>query len=420
MRLNTKAGVYAILFSTIILPLFTFAASRAYGAFPITAPVTSPVTPTPTVPVTPPFTPSPTPVFTPTGTPTPTPTPGTPVSIYEPFNLLDPAKWNWSGSVGSDASIDNQRLKASVSQGQDSVGGNDIVVQALVNYQIPQITGDFSAEVDLLGVTTENGWQELKFSPSGSISVRRAKVGSSEFIEVWTSPDNTPANSTKIVSRPIQLNSPQRVKLQRSGNEILVYLYDGTSGTFVNILDMLYSPLLGDGTFPRLVVENAGTYPATTGYFDNYYAAGTMLNAATPTPTATPTVSPTATPTATPISTPSVSPTPTATATPIANVAPVITTRSLPVAHGGRRYSMTITVYDVNVNDRVTINATGLPSWINNVSCTTNVTSQRKTYACTYSGLAPRRFGVFRIKVTANDQVGGVTSRVFTLTALPY
>ncbi len=411
MRLNSKTGVLALISSTVILPLF-FLASGAYGAYPVTAPVTSPVTPTPTLPVTPPFTPSPTPVFTPTGTPTPTPRPATPVSIYEPFNLLDPAKWNWSGTVGSDASIDNQRLKASVSQGQDGVGGNDVVVQALVNYQIPQITGDFSAEVDLLGVTSENGWQELKFAPSGSISVRRAKVGSSEFIEVWTSPDNTPANSTKIVSRSIQFNSPQRVKLQRSGNEILVYLYDATNGTFVNILDMLYSPLLGDGTFPRLVVENTGTYPDTIGYFDNYYATGTMLNVATPTP------SPTVAPTATPSSTPSASPTPSA--TPVANVAPVITTRSIPVAHGGRRYSMTITVYDLNVGDTVAINTSGLPKWLNNVTCTANVTATRKTYKCTYSGIAPRKFGTFRLTTTARDQAGGAASKRFILTLLPW
>lgn len=409
MRLNSKTGVLALISSTVILPLF-FLASGAYGAYPVTAPVTSPVTPTPTLPVTPPFTPSPTPVFTPTGTPTPTPRPATPVSIYEPFNLLDPAKWNWSGTVGSDASIDNQRLKASVSQGQDGVGGNDVVVQALVNYQIPQITGDFSAEVDLLGVTSENGWQELKFAPSGSISVRRAKVGASEFIEVWTSPDNTPTNSTKIVSKSIQLNSPQRVRLQRSGNEILVYVYDGVSGTFVNILDMIYGPLLGDSTLPRLVVENGGSYPATTGYFDNYTASATMVgHVATPTPTATPTQSPTPSPTAT--STP--------TTTPIANVAPVISTKNLPVAHGGRRYSMTITVYDVNVTDTVAINTTGLPVWLNSVSCTNKVVSGRKVYNCTYSGVAPRRFGIFRVRTTARDQAGAVASKNFTLTVLP-
>ena len=409
MRLNSKTGVYAILFSTIIIPLFTLTASRAYGAFPITAPITSPVTPTP-IPVTPPFTPSPTPTLS----PTPTPRPGTLITIYEPFITLDSAKWNWSGTTGSGASIDNQRLKASVSQGSDGVGGNDIVVQALVNYQIPQITGDFSVEVDLLGVTTENGWQELKFSPNGSISVRRSKVGSSEFIEVWTSPDNTPANSTKAVSRPIQFNSPQRVKLQRTGNEILVYLYDATSGTFVNILDMLYAPLLGDGTFPRLVVENAGTFTATTGFFDNYYATGTMLNVATPTPT----ISPTPTPSMSPTPSPTVAPTPTA--SPVANVAPVITTRSLPVAHGGRRYSMTISAYDTNTSDVVTINTTGLPAWLNRVSCTTQVTSLRKIYTCTYSGVAPRRFGTFKVKVTAKDQAGGVASKTFTLTVLPW
>ncbi len=419
MRLNSKAGVYAVLFSTIILPLFTLTASRAYGAFPITSPVTSPVTPTPTIPVTPPFTPSPTPTPVWTSTPTPTPRPITQVTIYEPFNQLDPSKWNWSGTMGSMASIDNQRLRSDVPVGADGVGGNDIVVQALINYQIPQITGDFSVEVDLLGISTESGWQELKFSPAGSISVRRSKVGSSEFIEVWTSPDNTPANSTKIVSRPIQLNSPQRVKLQRTGNEFLVYLYDGTSSTFVNILDMLYSPLNGDGTFPRLVVENSGAYPATTGFFDNYYAVANVLgNYGTPTPT--PSMSPTPTPIATSTPTPSASATPSPTPSPVANVAPVITTRSLPIAHGGRRYSMNISVYDVNINDTVAINTTGLPSWLNNVTCTTNVSAQRKTYNCTYSGIAPRRFGIFKIKVTARDQAGGVTSKSFVLTVTPW
>lgn len=233
--------------------------------------------------------------------------PVTPPTTPLPFNTtisdsfdgtgsLDFTKWSLSGSLGSKAVLENNQIKLYIPSGNDSVGGNDVAVQPRINSQIPIITRDFDVSVDLAGVTTKSGWQELKFASSGSISIRRNKTGLAETLEVWTSPDN--ANYTRNVLRnlPTQSN-PLRVKLARVGKELLAYYFEGN--TFVNIMDIEFAPLQGDGVPPRLVVENnTPNYPETTGYFDNYLAYMNVKNVVTPTPSIrpTPTVKPTPTP----------------------------------------------------------------------------------------------------------------------------
>ncbi len=121
---------------------------------------------------------------------------------------------------------------------------------------------------------------------------------------------------------------------------------------------------------------------------------------ATP-PTPTPTIRPT----------PTAIPTPTATPTP--NIPPVISTNLLPIGYAGKPYKAIIKVYDLNINDRVAIDAVILPPWINDVECAISTANNRKTYTCTYSG-TPRRAGVYTMKVVANDGMGeNVVKKLF-------
>ncbi len=218
-----------------------------------------------------------------------------PLNINESFTgsgALDSTKWNWSGTNGESAALENNQLKMTVSSGRSSAGGNNTVAQALVNSQIPTITGDFDVSVDLTGIETTAGWEALKFAPDPSIEIRRVKVGTAETLEVWTSTTNSPDTTTKNAS----VNIPQgqasvRVRLQRTPTEVIAS-YDFGSG-----MTQLYSStmqgLFIDEALPRLTVENLGPdYPPVTVFFDNYSATANMVIQETPAP------SPTATPAA--------------------------------------------------------------------------------------------------------------------------
>ncbi len=240
----------------------------------------------------------------------------TPIVIQESFTgngPLDPSRWNWSGSTGSNVVLENNRLKMTVPQGHDGVGGNDAVTQALVNYNIPIVAGDFDVSVDLAEVDSTLGWEELKFAPGPSISIRRNKTGSTETIEVWTSVDNTPSTNVKNASVDIPANlGSVRVKLIRTNLGVQAY-YDFGSD-FVPLFLSNMAGLSVNETLPRLVIENgSSTYPATTGFFDNYYASANLVNSESPSPVPTPTLtpSPSPSPTASPTATPSGTPPPT-------------------------------------------------------------------------------------------------------------
>ena len=496
---------------------------------------------------------------------TPTPTSGYNFLITRNFDGLDilGRDWNWSGVVGSNAVVDNGRLKLSVPQGTDGIGGNDIVAQVLENGNVPIIVRDFEVTVDLLGVTTESGWQELKFAPGSSISVRRSKNGLAETLEVWTSLTNTPADSVRNVYRSLPNNPPLKVKMVKKGSEMLIYYWEGETGTFVNILDMEYAPEYVSYAIPRLVVENSGpNFPATVGYFDNLevkaneltylstptstptaidlpdlqvtrlelkkvyppqlpcvsyqiqvdvsnrgkspasqsqlrvtlspgqtqainkctstswydqslapipqgdshflnpgqtetytnyfnptntgnvrinaridpyndvpesnelnnslfndYTVEKLYPPTTPRPTLTATPSPTSISSSTPTPRPITKPTPTATAIP--NSKPVITTWSLPVGRINRNYSVTIVGYDLNIDNSLGMNTTGLPTNFGVKGCTTTIVQNRKVVKCTYTGI-PKKAGIFRIRTTLNDYAGGVAIKNYYLLILPY
>lgn len=233
------------------------------------------------------------------GEPLPTPTStGSSYIINELFDgqNLDSSRWGWTGSAGSQVSIENGRLKAEVLSGNDTMGGNDVTVQNLNNGAAPIITDDFEVIVDLGGVTSGYGYQDLRFSPNGFISIRRVKNGgTTESLEIWTSPDGSPKSSTRTVYRSLPSQSnPLRIKLARKGAEVLAYYLE--NGTYVNFYNVAYQPLSGNGNPPKMGVENMwSSYPATAGYFDNYYGSFTLARqepAPTPVPSSTPTPKP--------------------------------------------------------------------------------------------------------------------------------
>ena len=234
-------------------------------------------------------------VPTPTATPKITPTPKlTTMTISESFTgngQIDASRLGWSGSVGTSVLLQSDKLAVSVPQGSTAVGGNNATVFPYINYQIPTIVGDFETTVDLAGINTTSGWEELKFAPGngGSFSIRRNMSNSTETLEVWTSPNNVPSGMGKIASQSLPANSsPLRVKMARIGNEMYAYYYDGSS--FIRITNVNYYPLMGNSSLPHMVVENGSPeYPATIGYFDNYYAEFSISGN---NPTASPTASP--------------------------------------------------------------------------------------------------------------------------------
>ena len=376
-------------------------------------------------------------------TPTPSPTPilgTTPISIIETFTgngSIESDKWNWSGSLGSNVTKESDALKVSVSAGQDAVGGNDAVVQALTNFQIPTITGDFDVTVDLAGINSNYGWQELRFVSTGSISIRRSRAGLGETLEVWTSPNNVPSDSTRNVYRsmPVQ-NNPLKVKLARVGNEILAYYHDGA--TYINILGMSYAPISGEGKLPMLVVENSSpSYPATTGYFDNYQARASAINfsGVSPTPTRVPTNTPTPSPSPFPIVTPTPSPSPFPTVTPTPtvpsiptvtptpstgpkpkNTPPTFETRSLPFAFINKPYLASITATDPD-RDTMTMTMSGLPKNLRQGICTSSIQRLRpfgSSLTCAITG-SSARMGLSIVTITVKDSKNNTVSRSFPL-----
>lgn len=241
-----------------------------------------------------------------------------PIYINESFTgsgPIDLSKMTWVGS-GSRSSVSLQRntLNVYVPSGKTKNSGNHIIVTLLLDRLIPIIKGDFDVSVDLLSITSNTGWQGLKFAPKSSITIKRVKNLELETLEVWTSELND-GNETKVAS--VNLTGKEgsiKVRMVRSGNTITVHR--AYNNAFILMATINMNGLQGEGALPRLIVQNSPpTYPSVVAYFDNYQATinstGTSQSA-TPTPTPSPT--PTPTPTVNP--TPTTNPTPTPSGTP--------------------------------------------------------------------------------------------------------
>jgi hypothetical protein len=207
-------------------------------------------------------------------------------SVQEPFTgtgALDLSKWGASGTPGFAAVMESDRLKISIPSGNDNIGGNDAVVFPYINSQISSVTGDFVVSVDLAEIDSTAGWQQIKFWPSSAIAIRRTKIGTSETIDVFTSPSNGPP-WTKSASVDLAPNTGSvKVKMVRVGNEIETH-YDLGSG-FVSLLNISADGYSNEASLPTLGVENVEPeYPGTIAYFDNFSFDGQVYVDSTPTP----------------------------------------------------------------------------------------------------------------------------------------
>lgn len=240
---------------------------------------------------------------------TQTPVP-VPITIFETFDgngEIDLSKINWSGVTGSTVILENNQLKATVPQGADQVNGNDVAISPRINGQLVYPVGDFTASVDLTGVTlngTGGGFEQIAYGSEG-VGIRRHKVGTQETIEVWNQINGSGSLNNKVVSVDLATGSGSiKVKMIKTGDEIQTFYDTGSGDTLLTTLNVP-----GD-LAPRLVVENdPSEYSSVTGYFDNY-----MLQASIAAPTESPSPSPTTEPTSPPTPTPA----PTATPSPMA------------------------------------------------------------------------------------------------------
>ncbi len=139
-----------------------------------------------------------------------------------------------------------------------------------------------------------------------------------------------------------------------------------------------------------------------------------------PTPTATPRISPTPTASATPTVRPTASATPTATPTPTIkpNNNPVISNLILPVGRLYKPYNGSISGYDLDVNDRLIVNVSGLPNSLRLGPCFNKVIGTRSVVNCSIIG-TPMQAGIFGIQATIRDNRGGTTTKKSMIVIVP-
>ena len=112
-----------------------------------------------------------------------------------------------------------------------------------------------------------------------------------------------------------------------------------------------------------------------------------------------------------PISTP-----PTAPPTTPNKHSPVVSTSELPVGAWKMSYSATVTGYDPDLFDNVTVQATGLPRGLSISGCTssTDVLAGQTNFSCTVNG-TPGQTGNFTVTLTAKDNQGNQVVKVVPL-----
>ena len=124
----------------------------------------------------------------------------------------------------------------------------------------------------------------------------------------------------------------------------------------------------------------------------------------------TPTLAPRPTTWFTPSPHPILTPTPTVSL----NHLPVITTISLPIGRVGKTYTATISGYDLDLDNILTMTITNLPPGIPKGPCKTSIVQRRKQISCLISG-KPTKSGIYSIGLTLKDNRGGVARRTLSL-----
>lgn len=110
------------------------------------------------------------------------------------------------------------------------------------------------------------------------------------------------------------------------------------------------------------------------------------------------------------------SPTPSPTPTPaVTNTAPQISTTSLPPAFFNRTYTAQIGGNDVNVNDILKMNVSGLPSGLSWGSCTTSTSSTTPSSITCYISGKPKKTGTYSVFLTVTDSKGATGQATLTL-----
>lgn len=177
-------------------------------------------------------------------------------------------------------------------------------------------------------------------------------------------------------------------------------------------------------------VQLSGKYPSGTSQGVKYtgvYFAVADGNGVPVTPTLTLTPTPTAgvTATPTPTSVPSITvtptvtnvPSPTPTQTPVPspnpnNSAPVIRTTFLSNGSVGSSYSYTLTGYDANGTDTLSMTAQNTPPGLSLGTCTSTKSGSQVRLYCPLSGV-PTQSGSYQVTVTISDQLGASDSKTF-------
>ena len=147
----------------------------------------------------------------------------------------------------------------------------------------------------------------------------------------------------------------------------------------------------------------------------------TLTPTPTPKPTPTPSPTPRPVPTSTPTPTPKPRPTtiPTPTPTPLPNHSPVISLSVLSrIAKFGKPYDSLIAATDVDLEDTLTITATGFPKGISQGPCSQTNVGGATQITCSVTGTS-RSMGIYTVQIRAQDNHGGVSNKSTTLFVLP-
>ena len=189
--------------------------------------------------------------------------PQTTTTISDDFNgaSLDVTKWATTGdAISATATLSGGKLIISIPQ---QTSQKSFSVNSLQN-----ITGDFSADVELTSVQViggNSGSAELFFVGGGQARARvsRYSNGTSERIEAafdTGSPVsvNLSSGTGNVIARMV-----------RVGNTMQLFY---NTGSGFNLLTSATPASVADGTFKLIAIALGPNFPATTSTFDNFFA----------------------------------------------------------------------------------------------------------------------------------------------------
>jgi hypothetical protein len=406
---SKKIQLIAVIFFVLVIPLtvggaLTIQSIRSRASYPATPPITPPLTPTPTA----------------ISTSTPIPCSQ---GFADSFDSINTNRWQ---KCGDGVSISSGVLVIK----RDEAGTSSTCATSDSISTKESLSGDFVVEMDIPEVYKSGdggGAAAIVFSADNTgttgLNIVRGRKNKNQNKTFYISTTLSSGGNSDTSGQVNLASGPVSVKVERKTGVFSVY-YKAGNGSYT-LLKRFQNTLTTPIKNIYLSAINTEYTPAeyTTVKYDNFKISCINVSTTTPTATATATSTRTASPSPTAISssTPTPRPTikPTSTATAIPNIKPVITTRLLPVGRINRNYSVTIVGYDLNTNNSLAMNTSGLPTSFGFKGCTTTIEQNRKVVRCTYTGIA-RKAGVFGIRTTLDDYAGGVAIKNYYLLILPY